>query len=973
VSLAQSPIFQVGTEVAGRYRLEEFRGSGASGEVWRSVRVLNHAEQEFELEEFAVKILKDDQLRRAGKEWFEEINTLGALTQADGTIPKVTDWGHWENHLFIVMEYLSGETLRALLKREGRVPWRRALFIARRIAMALQAAAECDQFPASVVHCDIKPENIQLVDRNRVCVLDWGIARRELSRAVPTKAPVEDGATAIPDPDLSPESTGQVGGTKGYMAPEAYREGPVQRARDVFALGVVLYEMLAGTMPHDVPPLEMILSSEDRAAHTGLVHRATQLCSFVPLAKRNPEVPPGVVALVDALLVADPEERKQIKLLEQIEHAERFPYGVPEEPYPGLSPLDTLHAGLYYGQDGNIEHVLRELQDERAVLLRGASGRGKSSLAIAGVAGRMDRTRFDGKDGWRVHVVRPHDPHSLRTAPGTASSQDSRLGDVVIVDQLEELLQIDEEARRPFCDAFDALILGNVPVAVSGAVLDPAHVRVIATVRNDLWSQVNAAVPQLTILKSRRVQVNPIDVNCVREMLLEPARAATHEIEEAESVEEEIAQFLVSDPGGLPAVQFALSEWWRRRDVERRVLTHAAWSRLSGVKGALSTVAEEFYDSLPPEATLPVRGLFLRLFRNGQRLLLRGQDLTPSERELMDRLDQARLVRRSSGSGQPDTTYELAHELLATSWLRARDWYEADGSDIQRAKELERAAVDWEREHDPGLLLRNPALRTAEDLSRRVELTPIAHAFIKQAQRAQREDEEQNRRRSEERRQTVVAREKAERERLELVAAREKAERERLEAVAAKEKAELERVNADLARETAAAAAFRIKTEMERTAARNAKSEHTLRVRQVIIIGVVGFVVLLAALLGAVFLKRSADAEVDTEKRALDADKRALDMETSARREIQEAKDYADTSRDEAEKAKNDFRNALEELKEKVKHAYSLRQLAAIQDEIRSKEEGYLKAPPPIHVAPKPPVVVPNTTSRTTEILGEPQ
>jgi serine/threonine protein kinase len=137
----------------------------------------------------------------------------------------VEDVGIHEGVLWMAMEYLSGMTLRALLKKSRALSIPTALYYAREIADGVAAIHEM-----RVVHRDLKPENIMITEQNRVKVLDMGAAK-------------------FFDLDIKRTLTGTVLGTPLYMSPEHIREEPIDARADVYSLGLILYEMLAGQHP----------------------------------------------------------------------------------------------------------------------------------------------------------------------------------------------------------------------------------------------------------------------------------------------------------------------------------------------------------------------------------------------------------------------------------------------------------------------------------------------------------------------------------------------------------------------------------------------------------------------------------------------------------------------------------------------------------------------------------------------------
>ena len=183
----------------------------------------------------ALKVLPEFSARdEASRARFErEARAIAALSHPN--IVAIHDVGTADATTYLVMELLDGETLRARLDATGgALPTQKALEIAAQIAQGLSAA-----HAKGIVHRDVKPENVFLTTDGRVKVLDFGIARA-LSGAAET---TETRSAAPSDAGTMP---GTVVGTVGYMAPEQVRGQPADHRADVFALGVVLLEMLTG-------------------------------------------------------------------------------------------------------------------------------------------------------------------------------------------------------------------------------------------------------------------------------------------------------------------------------------------------------------------------------------------------------------------------------------------------------------------------------------------------------------------------------------------------------------------------------------------------------------------------------------------------------------------------------------------------------------------------------------------------------
>src|SRR5438270_8025684 len=207
----------VGEVLSDRYELEELVGSGGMSSVYRAHdRVLDRR--------VALKILHrhfsddDEYVQR----FLREARTVASLSHPN--IVAVIDRGEHDGQQFIVLEYVAGENLKRLIERNGPAPVERALELAIQIARGLMCAHD-----RGLVHRDVKPQNVLLNGDGQAKVTDFGIAR---SVGI-------DGMT----------QTGTVMGTSNYIAPEQASGQGVDAQSDVYALGVVLYELLAGEVP----------------------------------------------------------------------------------------------------------------------------------------------------------------------------------------------------------------------------------------------------------------------------------------------------------------------------------------------------------------------------------------------------------------------------------------------------------------------------------------------------------------------------------------------------------------------------------------------------------------------------------------------------------------------------------------------------------------------------------------------------
>jgi serine/threonine protein kinase len=257
---------EIGSLFAERYLITEELGKGGMGRVYKALdKEIN--------EEVAIKLLKP--------EIVDDESTIGRfrnelkLTRkiAHKNVCKMYHLGKEGETLYITMEYVSGEDLKSLIKRDGKIPEKKVLSIAKQICEGLAEA-----HALGVTHRDLKPQNIMLDKKGRATIMDFGIARSKEAPGVTT--------------------TGMIIGTPDYISPEQAEGEEADKRSDIYSFGVLLYEMVTGSVPF----------KGDTALSVAIKHK-TQ----IPLDPRklNPDVSEDLSRLILICMEKERERRYQ--------------------------------------------------------------------------------------------------------------------------------------------------------------------------------------------------------------------------------------------------------------------------------------------------------------------------------------------------------------------------------------------------------------------------------------------------------------------------------------------------------------------------------------------------------------------------------------------------------------------------------------------------------------------------------------
>ncbi|MFT3772539.1 MAG: protein kinase [Minicystis sp.] len=652
---------------------------------------------------------------------------------------------------YMVLEYIHGQTLRAWMSQRGRAgelaplttapPGLVSPLLAIELVIPVVRALICAH-QTGIVHRDLKPENILLDDAGSVRVLDFGIAKQietsMMSRLTSTLA-VPLGRAAHP-------ADSAVAGTAPYMSPEQLLGSGTDPRADLWAVGIMLYELVAGA--HPLAPFSL-----------AQLTRVVDLDEPMPSAGGRPEM--GALGpVIDHCLKKRKAERvgSAAELLAELEALlparKAIALDEDENPFAGLAAFQEADAGRFFGRDRDITATLARLRQEPALIVAGPSGAGKSSFVRAGV---IPALKCSGRP-WEAFILRPGrrplsalvdvlaqlaeaEPTGAGAAPppladhdalvATLRAQPGHLGArlrarcrrkgpgyriLLFVDQFEELYTLGAPPEERA--AFSACLEGAADDASS-------PLRVLLAIRSDFLVRLADERHFLADVPHGLSFLPPMRREGLREALTRPIEAAGHRFE----TEEMIAcmlDALESTHSPLPLLQFTAAKLWEMRDRERRLLTRDSHEQLGGVAGALSAHADAVLAGLSIDEQRLARAVLLRLVTPERTRAVvsldelcelaqdREGNAADTVRQVIHHLAAARLLLIETGGEREGTLVELIHESLIDRWAKLRQWLAASEQDAQFLARLRAAALAWDAGgRSEGLLWRDRAAEKA--------------------------------------------------------------------------------------------------------------------------------------------------------------------------------------------------------------------------------------------------------------------
>ena len=476
-----------------------------------------------------------------------------------------------------------------------------------------------------------------------------------------------------------------------------------------------------------------------------------------------------------------------------LEPASTEPATEARNPYKGLRAFVEADAADFFGRDSLVTRLVGALGTGgagRFLAVVGPSGSGKSSVVRAGLVPAIRRDArdryvasmfpgshpFDELETALLRVAARPVPRLLETLEsgprGLLEAVDLVLppgGELVlVVDQLEEVFTLTAAGRER------ELFLEALRVAS----VDPdSRILVIVTLRADFYDRPLSYARFGDLLAAGTQAIPPLTPDELEQAIRRPAERVG--IRTEPGLEAAMIADVTHEPGGLPLVEYALTELFERRDDDR--LTLAAYEEIGGIAGALAARAERLYRDLDHGTRDVVRQVFLRLVALGEgtrdtrrRVERRELDLLDEHEGTIDGVLDAygrhRLLTFDREPSSRAPTVEIAHEALLDAWPRLSRWIDEAREDLRQDRRIARASAEWRAAgRDESFLLRGARLEQTESWARGTDLaigrrereyvkaSIDRHAEEQREENARREHEMQMERRSRARLRALVA------------------------------------------------------------------------------------------------------------------------------------------------------------------------------------------------------------------------
>lgn len=419
----------IGKRLDGRYEIHELLGVGGMAYVYK-------AYDNIEKRWVAIKILKEelagnsDFLRR----FRNESKAIAVLSHPN--IVKVYDVSFGDRIQYIVMEYIDGITLKQYIEQQGEIKWREALYFTVQILRALQHAHE-----KGIIHRDIKPQNIMLLEDGTIKVTDFGIAR--FSQAE------------------TQTMTDKAIGSVHYIAPEQARGGYINDKADIYSVGVMLYEMLTGQLPFVADNAVSVAIMQMQAEPT-------------PPSRINPSIPKGLEEITMHAMEKNPAQRFP-SAADMLEDVERFRRN-PEIVFHYGEQVDRAYAGTSADIYGNVQQnaAPQKYNDDyeyEEEYVRSQNSNRASKIIVGIVAAVVFVAIVAAIVGVSSLINRANSGSGfLSFLPGFSTSSTTS-DEIVLPNFVGKIYASDIESNSEYADLTFEITYGNVPSKQPGEVL----------------------------------------------------------------------------------------------------------------------------------------------------------------------------------------------------------------------------------------------------------------------------------------------------------------------------------------------------------------------------------------------------------------------------------------------------------------------------------------------------------------------
>lgn len=418
----------IGKRLDGRYEIHELLGVGGMAYVYK-------AYDNIEKRWVAIKILKEelagnsDFLRR----FRNESKAIAVLSHPN--IVKVYDVSFGDRIQYIVMEYIDGITLKQYIEQQGEIKWREALYFTVQILRALQHAHE-----KGIIHRDIKPQNIMLLEDGTIKVTDFGIAR--FSQAE------------------TQTMTDKAIGSVHYIAPEQARGGYINDKADIYSVGVMLYEMLTGQLPFVADNAVSVAIMQMQAEPT-------------PPSRINPSIPKGLEEITMHAMEKNPAQRFP-SAADMLEDVERFRRN-PEIVFHYGEQVDRAYAGTSADIYGNVQQNAAPQKyndnyeyEEEYVRSQNSN---RASKIILGIVAAVVFVAVIVGIGYLVKGKRANSGSGLLSFLPGFSTSSTASDEIVLPNFVGKIYDTDIKDNPDYADLTFEITYGNVPSKQPGEVL----------------------------------------------------------------------------------------------------------------------------------------------------------------------------------------------------------------------------------------------------------------------------------------------------------------------------------------------------------------------------------------------------------------------------------------------------------------------------------------------------------------------